>query len=321
MQLSITAYDHLNPNISPSSSAFFQMVSMFSSIIIYTTIPIYVYNVLGNLMVIVIIQKNKRLRECPNTFLLQALSSADLFLSVEVFTNVVLFSKDASNATADFTFDALSSIYILATLSMERYYAILKPFVHMRKVTKTFMRKFVCAIFVVAAVLSAPGYYITFERYSSVAKERANRITRASHTTAWLVTFNTSYSIVLFLFGFILPTTSMVFSYSRVISYAWSKAEPNVNVALLKARRKLTSLFILVTVVFFVTWSPTFVRMLVTGYHADDQKIELLSMLFALVGSAANPLIYTMRCPKFRQEVVKLFSCSRCKRKLQPQLH
>ena len=53
MQLSITAYDHLNPNISSLSSPFFsQMVSMFSSIIIYTTIPIYVYNVLGNLMVI-----------------------------------------------------------------------------------------------------------------------------------------------------------------------------------------------------------------------------------------------------------------------------
>ena len=55
-------------------------------------------------MVIVIIQKNKRLRECPNTFLLQALSSADLCFSVEVFISVVLLSKDASNATADFTF-------------------------------------------------------------------------------------------------------------------------------------------------------------------------------------------------------------------------
>ena len=324
VQLSITAYDHLNLNFSPSSSYFFlQMVSMFSSIIIYTTIPIYVYNVLGNLMVIVIIQKNKRLRECPNTFLLQALSSADLCFSVEVFISVVLLSKDASNATADFTFDALSSIYILATLSMERYYAILKPFVHMRKVTKTFVRKFVCAIFVVAAVLSAPGYYITFERSSSVAKERANRITRASRSTAWLETLNTTYSIVLFIFGFILPTASMVFSYSRVIYYAWSKAEPNVNVALLKARKKLTSLFILVTVVFFVTWSPTFVRMIVTGYAHDQKtlKFELLSMLIALFGSAANPLIYTMRCPRFRQEVVKLFNCSRCKRTLPPQLH
>lgn len=302
---------------------FLQMVSMFSSIIIYTTIPIYVYNVLGNLMVIVIIQKNKRLRECPNTFLLQALSSADLCFSVEVFISVVLLSKDASNATADFTFDALSSIYILATLSMERYYAILKPFAHMRKVTKTFMRKFVCAIFVVAAVLSAPGYYITFERSSSVAKERANRITRASLAPAWLETFNTTYSIVLFIFGFILPTASMVFSYSRVIYYAWSKAEPNVNVALLKARKKLTSLFILVTVVFFVTWSPNFVRMIVTGYAHDQKtlKFELLSMMIALVGSAANPLIYTMRCPRFRQEVVKLFNCSRCKRTLPPQLH
>lgn len=180
-----------------------------------------------------------------------------------------------------------------------------------------------CAQFV-AAVLSAPGYYITFERSSSVAKERANRITRASRSTAWLETFNTTYSIVLFIFGFILPTASMVFSYSRVSYYAWSKAEQNVNVALLKVRKKLTSLFILVTVVFFVTWSPTFVRMIVTGYHAHDQKtlkFELLSMLMALVGSAANPLIYTMRCPKFRQEVVKLFSCSRCKRKLQPQLY
>ena len=77
-----------------------------------------------------------------------------------------------------------------------------------------------------------------------------------------------------FIIGFNSHTAraSMVLANSRVFYNAWSKAEPNVSAALLKARKKLTTLFVLVTVVFFVIWSPTFGWMIVTGYHVHDQK-------------------------------------------------
>ena len=46
-------------------------------------------------------------------------------------------------------------------------------------------------------------------------------------------------------------------------------------------------------------------------------KLELFSMLLGLTGSAANPLIYSFRSPKFRQEVCKLLTCNcYCKKKI-----
>ena len=87
------------------------------------------------------------------------------------------------------------------------------------------------------------------------------------------------------------------------------------NAALLQSQRKLTKLFILVTMTFIVT--PTFGRLIVTLFVdiREAWKFELFSILLALVvGSTANPVIYSFRCPRFRQEVV---NCC-CKRKRLP---
>ena len=139
----------------------------------------------------------------------------------------------------------------------------------------------------------------------------------------WLEALSTTYSFVIFTFGLVLPSTLMIYCYSRVIYHMWFNVEANraTNVALLQSRRKLTKLFILVTIIFLVTWTPTFTRLIaVLQFVSISQawKFELLSLLLGLAGSTVNPVIYSLRCPRFQQEVVtKLLAFRCCKGKRQ----
>ena len=123
---------------------------------------------------------------------------------------------------------------------------------------------------------------------------------------------------MLLAFGFVLPRAVMIFCYSRVIYHVWFNTEDNreTNHAIFKSRRKLTKLFIILSITFLFTWTPTFGRPIVTRYGNGEiaTKYQLFSMLLALLGSAANPVIYSFRCPRFRQEVIKLLTCC-CKGK------
>ena len=134
-------------------------------------------------------------------------------------------------------------------------------------------------------------------------------------SSASFETLSTFYSFVLFVFGYILPSAGIIFCYSRVIYYVWFSADASraTNAGLLKSRRKLTKLLILITVIFIMTWTLEYSK-----HEQDTLKFELFSMLLGLVGSTANPMIYSFRCPKFRQEVIKLFTFG-SKRKVRPQ--
>ena len=301
------------------------MDPLFISVITHVAISIYICNVFGNLLVIVVITKNKKLRDSPNTFLLLSLAHSDVWFAVIAFVDIIVLSNQATCAYAEFFLNALASIYILVALAVERYFAILKPFVHMKRATKCLLVKVLLVIYFLAVVLSAPGYYIGHARKTFKYAGCRNETTSATRRVApvWFETLSTVYSSVLFVFGFILPTAVIIFCYFRVICHVWFNADANkaTSAGLLKSRRKLTKLFILVTVVFLITWAPTFGRLIVSQYSAHEQetlKFELFSMLLGLLGSTANPVIYSFRCPRFRQEVVKLLTCRCCKRKIQP---
>ena len=300
------------------------MVAVFFSVITYVAILIYICNVFGNLLVILVLHRKQKLSPSPNTSLLLALAHSDLWFSVFTFVDIIVLANQLSFVYFDFFFNALASIYIYVTLAVERCFAILKPFVHMRRATKSLIGNVLLIIYILAASLSAPGYLFGNAR-KHLQYSRGNTTTNATtvEPAVWFETLRTVYSLLLFIFGLILPSTLIIFCYSRVIYHVWFNANENraTNAGLVKSRRKLTKLFILLTVVFVITWTPTFARLLVTPYGVRNQetlKFELISMLLGLVGSTANPVIYSFRCPKFRQEVTKLLTCRCCKQKILP---
>ncbi|XP_078371270.1 tachykinin-like peptides receptor 86C [Oculina patagonica] len=286
------------------------------------SIPFLLLTVLGNFLVMAVINKNKKLQNA-NTYLISNLASSDFGFALITFVEIILVSNNIPYSSFQFVMNALVSIYFLVALAVERYFGILKPFVHLKRAGKSLMRKVILAIWVFAAVISGAGFGIESFRWHHNAS--VNKTSSLQHgnvtreTPIWLETLSTVYIFVLLTFGLIVPSVVMIFCYSRVIYHVWFNTEDNkaTNLALFKSRRKLTKLFIILTIIFRFTWTPTFVRPIVTRFENEEnaRKYQLFSMFLALVGSAANPVIYSFRCPRFRQEASKLLNGRCCKRR------
>ena len=213
---------------------------------------------------------------------------------------------------------ALVSIYILTALAVERYFAISKPFVHKVRATKSLLNKVMISIWLIAITLTVPGFFIPVDEMF-LANINAN-ITTTYDAPIWLEPVKIANTLVLLLFGMILPAGVILVCYSRVIYQVWFNTEAGqvTNVALLRSRRKLTKLFIVVTVIFIITWTPSFGRLLVQqfGNRGVRQIYKPISTILAMLGSTANPVLYSLRCPRFRQEVVRRFAkCPCCQRR------
>ena len=200
---------------------------------------------------------------------------------------------------------------------MERYFVILKSSVHLTKAVKSIMWELILAIWLLAAVLSAPGFLIATLRQKFIWRNASRNTT--VEIPRWIEIFYTTYSFVIFTFDLILPSVTMIYCYTRIIYHA--EANKATNVALLQSKRKLTKLFILVTLIFLIAWIPTFTRLIVLQFVSINEawKFEMISFLLGLAGSTANPVIYSLRYPRFRQEVVKTLTFLRyCKGKRPP---
>ena len=193
-------------------------------------------------------------------------------------------------------------------VAMERYFVILKSSVHLTKAVKSIMWELILAIWLLAGVLSAPGFLIATLRQKFIWRNASRNTT--VEIPRWIEIFYTTYSFVIFTFDLILPSVTMIYCYTRIIYHMWFNAEANkaTNVALLQSRGKLTKLFIPVTLIFLIAWTPTFTRLIVLQFVSINEawKFEMISFLLGLAGSTANPVIYSLRYPRFRQEVVIL---------------
>ena len=294
----------------------------FTAVLTVVALTLLICNVLGNVLVILVIHRNKKLQNA-NTFLLANLASSDIFFAIQAFTNIgqLVFAGFGQYSFSQFILRALVSIFTLVALAVERYFAILRPFVHLARAVKSLLYKVVFGIWILATVLTAPGFFILIQDYNYAKESIATNGTTVA--PVWFEALDTTYSFVLFVFGLIIPSTVMIFCYSRVIYHVWFDTDANraTNVALLKSRRKLTKLFISVTVIFIITWTPTFTKLIVTRYIVDAEtawKYELSIILLGLVGTTANPVIYSFRCSRFRHEVIKLLTCRCCKGRRQP---
>ena len=174
------------------------------------------------------------------------------------------------------------------------------------------------------SILSAGGYVANSLGWQYCCQSTPMNATNSSQlanvtteASGWFEIFSAIYIFVLFASGLVLPSAEIIFCYFRVIFHVWFNIkERATNHAAFRSRRKLTKLFIILTKTFLCTSTPTFGRPIVTRYgnEENDSKYQLFSMLLALLGSAANPVIY-FRCPRFREEVIKLLTCCCSKRK------
>ncbi|XP_043945239.1 galanin receptor 2b-like [Protopterus annectens] len=118
-----------------------------------------------------------------------------------------------------------------------------------------------------------------------------------------------------FICGYIIPVLIVSLSYTRTIKYLWTAVDPLEDMSeSRKAKRKVTKMIIIVTVLFCLCWLPYHVVILCYLYgdfpfNQATYAVRLLSHCMAYANSCLNPIVYALVSKHFRKGFKKVFTC------------
>lgn len=130
------------------------------------------------------------------------------------------------------------------------------------------------------------------------------------------------YDALVVLLLFFVPNCFMCCLYGRLVYKLWCDKQLNrkPRIAVLNSRDKLTKVSFLITMVFTVCWGPYYLRTLLALVSGRRMLILSLvvSRIFIVLNSCANPIIYTLQCARFRRHLKGLLICRKKGRKIEP---
>ena len=255
--------------------------------------------IVGNVLIIVVFSKKRRLRTRTNYFIIGLATSDTLVGAVTIplwMVNVCLLYmmryKEWEAVYAVFSpLDILSgmlSILHLMTISLERLYAIAFPLRH--RTSRA------CTNYVALAVLWTFAAGVASLSFFLKANQ-------------WKGTFMV-YSAL----GFFVPFSIILVAYVSIyviVKRRMHKSREHTHVARKESRTALTVFFLIV--LFLFTWLPFFSLNLIlyscpscTAVITANYYILLIFKALHYSGSALNPIVYSARMPEFRRPLKTL---------------
>ncbi|XP_072389103.1 adipokinetic hormone/corazonin-related peptide receptor variant I [Diabrotica undecimpunctata] len=276
------------------------------SIIVYSILM--VFSTIANTTVLVLILKRRKKFPSRINMMLVHLSIADLLvtflmmpLEIGWAATVQWLAGDAMCRIMMFfrIFGLYLSSFILVCISIDRFYAVLKP------LDRGGMREkiMVAAAWIGACICSAPQmlifhvevhpnvtwYYqcVTYNAFPSFAHELA-------------------YVILGMMMMYLLPLVVIIYSYASILLEIFRRTRNPIGADsvtrsslpfLDKAKIRTLKMTIIIVFVFFICWTPYQVMTIWYWYdhssaEALDERIQKALFLFACTNSCMNPVVY-----------------------------
>lgn len=279
----------------------------------------------GNVIVIIIYSRKNRLKSATNMFIM-ALASADMISSITLIplpsakttTNGIigqLYCK-VVHSNVILWISIVASIFTLTVISVERYFAVVFPIRYRNVFSKSRPKVVILLVWITSFIINSFSYFVTY---------------RDPATAGCVVDFRTPFiqaaiGTTLFFLEYFIPVVIMVSTQVITINRLRQQAKPIVgaenagpgnkqraNAFMLKARKKVIQMLFLVILTFITCWTPDQVAFLVFNLgYVEPQYLggNLYRMFIALAftNSCANPLIYTMSNPQFRDALRQLLN-------------
>ncbi|XP_070563388.1 QRFP-like peptide receptor [Ptychodera flava] len=194
--------------------------------IVLTYSVTFVVGLVGNLLVILSIQKCRRLQNVTNSFL-ASLATADLIVIVIVIPiqTPAYFSKKWVLGAALCkllpyltVLSSSCSVFMLTALSIERYFVIVHPLQAKAYVTPGRARKVIVTLWIVAMAYSFPPLYFKKHQMWDFAGHPVFYTCINSWSNEYL---SRVYSLYLLLGMYLIPLFIMAFCYTRIIYELW----------------------------------------------------------------------------------------------------
>ena len=282
-----------------------------------------VVDLVGNTLVILVVLQNESMKT-PVNYLLVNLAVADIF--VGVFFGIQFIVTPTLTHPAAGTGDllcklvtggvpgwvgAVTSVFTLVAIAIERYYAVMFPHSQRGKLTKGKIVIFVIVSWLLSLLWAGVGFFITVynKEIKGCAHSWSKEIYANLYTVGWAIVAG------------LIPLGIMGFLYSRVVHRLWFTNQENeaTQIALLRYRKRVTKLVIAVTIVYAFCWVPELTIYFLGFTGAIELRTIHFNIASALVffNSTINPVVYALQSSIFRKHLWDLI-CACCRRGRRP---
>ncbi|XP_078520407.1 galanin receptor 2b-like [Lissotriton helveticus] len=276
---------------------------------------IFLLGIVGNSLVLAVLLRNGQMNHNTTNLFILNLSVADFsFIIFCVPFQATIYSLEGwvfgsfmCKAVHFFIYLTMyASSFTLAAVSVDRYLAIRYPLRSRELRTPCNAVATMAVIWGLSVLLAGPylSYYDLLE-YGS------------SHfcMPGWVPWNRKLMDTGTFVLGYVLPVLVVSLSYTRTIKFLWTAVDPLEDMSeSKKAKRKVTKMIIIVTVLFCLCWLPYHVVVLCYLYgdfpfNQATYAFRLLSHCMAYANSCLNPIVYALVSKHFRKGFKKVFSC------------
>ncbi|XP_003225805.1 C-C chemokine receptor type 5 [Anolis carolinensis] len=309
-------------------------VNIFSS---YVVPPLYslvfIFGLLGNALVVLILIKYKKLKNMSDIYLLNlAISDLVFIISLPFWAYYAANEWVFGNAVCKilsgvFRAGFYSGSFFITLLTIDRYLAIVHAIFALRART-VFYGTFSSAItWVVATLASVPALL-----FSHVQKEGESCKCNLFYPPGKEEEWKQVVTLMMFILGLAIPLAIMIFCYYQII-WVLIKGQN-------ERKRKVVRLIFAIMIVYFILWMPYTITSLLHTYQnaffscgldADcDGNFALaleVTEVIAMIHCCLNPLIYAFVGENFRkylsvffQKHVAVYLCRLCPGQPRPKL-
>lgn len=301
-----------------------EQITRFVKLTLYITAMIV--SMTGNLLVICVVYRNRRLRT-PTNYLITNMAVSDFLMTIIAMTPsaVTFITNDnswfggwlglATCKLLGFGSGATmaASIFTLTAIAIERFNAIVFP---LRSTMRSGNTKWVLtAVWLASTVVMLPmlfvlvvkkdgGSYFCQENWDSPLDSKSSPVI---------------FTLAVFIILYAIPLVLITLLYACVVYTVWFRQIPgNTNRSMkklqLKVRKNVVKMLITVVVVFAIFWLPMHVLQLLLSFSNAfpcyfPQSVYLVSLFLAHSTGAVNFLIYVIFSEDYKQGFKGLFRC------------
>ncbi|XP_019371518.1 PREDICTED: probable G-protein coupled receptor 19 [Gavialis gangeticus] len=277
---------------------------------------LWLFSVFGNSLVCLVIHRSRRTQSTTNYFVV-SMACADLLISVASAPFALLqFTSGRwmlGNVMCKLVryFQYLTpgvQIYVLLSICIDRFYTIVYPLSF--KVSREKAKKMIAASWVFEAAFVSPAFFF----YGSSWDNHCNFFLPYSWD-------GTIFSIMHLLVGFLIPSILIFLFYQKVIKYIWRIGTDGRTVRrtmniVPRTKVKTIKMFLMLNLVFLLTWLPFYVVQLWHPQETDYRKSSLVFMAITWISfssSASKPTLYSVYNANFRRGMKETFCMSSMK--------
>ena len=292
---------------------------------IFTACLLWLLSIFGNVLVILVVHRSRRLQSTTNYFVV-SLSFADLcmallcmpFILGRVVAQEWLFGEFICKFVRFLQYMAPgATVYVLLAIGVDRFYTIIYPLSF--KITRGKAKRMIGISWILSVILSCPAFFFFNLSREPPINGRLFCDTFIDHNAAGVI-----YTAFIVFVEYLLPSVLIILIYAKIIRHIWNVGISGRTVqrtmnAVPRTKVKTVKMLMIVTAVYFLSWTPFFITQLVyssANPQYVDPTIYIACVWIAFASSSSNPIIYSYYNSNFRRGCKEVFCMStmRCYR-------